>query len=82
MSQSRDDAPAGAADVTVEHIEMLARLAGLPLDPRRAPILAEALRADLRLIGALRGVDVGDLPPATMRPLPDEPDGGVRYDER
>ncbi len=50
--------------VTEKQVQLLARLAGLPLDPRHIPALTTALGADLRLIANLRGIDVGDAVPA------------------
>jgi hypothetical protein len=50
--------------VTEKQVQLLARLAGLPLDLRRIPALTAALGADLRLIDSLRGVDLGDAIPA------------------
>jgi len=61
--------------VTEKQIQLLARLAGLPLDPQRIPALTTALDADLRLIDSLRGIDVGGAVP--MGPgLPHEHGGG------
>jgi len=53
-------------EVTAEGIALLARLADLPLEPRRLPLLATALATDLRLIDTLRGVDVGETFPAPL----------------
>ncbi len=50
--------------VTEKQVQLLARLAGLSLDPRRIPALTTALEADLCLIDSLRGIDVGDAVPA------------------
>jgi hypothetical protein len=56
--------PEGAtAMVMAKDVQLLARLAALPLDPRRIPALTTALDADLRLIDSLRGIDVGDTVP-------------------
>ncbi|MDQ2827601.1 MAG: hypothetical protein M3Y74_00910 [Chloroflexota bacterium] len=63
--------------VTEKQVQLLARLAALPLDPQRIPALTTALGADLRLIDSLRGIDVGDAVP--MGPgLPHE--HGGRHD--
>lgn len=62
--------------VTEEQVDILARLAALPLDPRRRPMLAGALEADLRLIGTLRGIDAGDIFPASpQQPCENRRDG-------
>jgi len=55
-------------EITEEQVRLLARVAALPLDPGRLPMFTDALRNDLRLLATLRGIDVGDVAPASMRP--------------
>jgi hypothetical protein len=57
--------------VTEDEVRVLAHVAGLPLQPGRAAMLARALDADLRAIRRLRAVDAGDAYPAGVAPLPE-----------
>jgi hypothetical protein len=66
MERSGDPTP-----VTEDEVRALAQVAGLPLQPGRAAMLARALEADLRAVRRLRAVDAGDTYPAGVAPLPE-----------
>jgi len=60
--------PSGA-NITTDDVQVVARLAGLPLTPRRAALLVDPLRRELRSIQRIRAVVVDDgTPPATFVP--------------
>jgi len=64
--------PSGA-NITTDDVQVLARLAGLPLTARRAALLVDPLRRELHSIQRIRAVVVDDgTPPATF--LPDASD--------
>lgn len=69
----REDEP---SEITEKDVQLLARMAALPLDPNRLPMLTAALRNDLRLLATLRGIDVGSAGPASMRPLQEDHHAG------
>lgn len=64
--------------IAAEHVWALARLAGVPLEPGRAEVLAAALEGDMRVIRRLRGVDAGERHPAGVAPLPTGDDDAGR----
>lgn len=62
--------------ITEEAVALLARVAGLPLDQGRLPMLASALETDLRLIAMLRHIEVSEFVPDSISPLAEaRPDG-------
>jgi len=61
-----------SSEITEEQVRLLARVAALPLAPVRIPMLTAALRNDLRLLATLRGIDVENIAPASMRPLQED----------
>ncbi len=66
-SADRDE-PSGAS-ITTDDVQVLARLAGLPLTPQRAALLVDPLRRELRSIQRIRAIILDDgTPPATFAP--------------
>jgi len=60
--------PSGA-NITTDDVQLLARLAGLPLTPQRAALLVDPLRRELRSMQRIRAVVLDDgTPPATFVP--------------
>ncbi len=73
MRQSQEyaadrDEPSGAS-ITTDDVQVLARLAGLPLTPQRAALLVDPLRSELRSIQRIRAIILDDgTPPAAFAP--------------
>ncbi len=57
------------ANITTDDVQLLARLAGLPLTPQRAALLVDPLRRELRSMQRIRAVVLDDgTPTATFAP--------------